>query len=80
VLLLDELSLGLAAATVDDVVTAVLDAAAEGAGVLVVEQHPALALSIADRAYVLQRGRVVMEGSAADIAARRDDLEAAYLG
>ena len=51
-----------------------------GTGVLMVEQHVAVALHVADRAYVLNHGRVVTEGSAADLAADRDLLAASYLG
>jgi branched-chain amino acid transport system ATP-binding protein len=52
----------------------------EGAGVLVAEQHPRLALEHADRAVVLCRGTVVYAGPAADLAANPHVLEAAYLG
>jgi branched-chain amino acid transport system ATP-binding protein len=80
VLLVDELSLGLASATLREVLAVVRTIADGGVGVLLVEQHPDLALAIADRAYVLQRGRVVLDGAAGDIAARKEALEEAYLG
>jgi branched-chain amino acid transport system ATP-binding protein len=80
VLLIDELSLGLSPSTLGDVLTTVRAVADKGSGVLLVEQYPDVALDIADRAYVLQRGRVVLEGTAAEVAARKDALEAAYLG
>ena len=68
-LLVDELSLGLAPQVVDDlgrVLRAVVDD--EGTGVLLVEQHLDVALALADRAYVMDRGRVVAEGPSAEIA------------
>jgi branched-chain amino acid transport system ATP-binding protein len=80
VLMVDELSLGLSTATLRDVVAMVQKMAVDGVGVLFVEQHPHLALAIADRAYVLQRGRITLEGRASQIAAGKDALEAAYLG
>lgn len=80
-LLIDEMSMGLAplvAAQLLDVVRRI--ATDTGTGVLLVEQHVHLALAVADRGYVLQRGRVVLEGPSAEITARRADVEAGYLG
>jgi branched-chain amino acid transport system ATP-binding protein len=51
-----------------------------GTAVLFVEQHVAIALEVADRAYVMNHGRVVLEGAAADLRERRDLLRASYLG
>ncbi len=70
VLLVDELSLGLAPQVVDDlgrVLRSVVDD--EGTAVLLVEQHLAIALALASRAYVMERGRIVAEGPSSEIAA-----------
>jgi branched-chain amino acid transport system ATP-binding protein len=78
-LLVDELSLGLAPMVVSRLLEAVRAAAARGVGVLLVEQQVRAALSIADRAYVLRRGAVVMAGRASEMLTRLGDIEAAYL-
>ena len=51
-----------------------------GAGVLLVEQHTDLALAQSDRAYVLNHGDLVLEGSAADLLRDRHLIDAAYMG
>jgi branched-chain amino acid transport system ATP-binding protein len=48
--------------------------------VLLVEQTVDMALAVSDRAYVMRQGRIAMQGPAGEIAARRDLLEAQYLG
>jgi len=78
-LLADELSLGLAPLVVERLLTAVQDAARRGVGVLLVEQHVRSALAVADRAYVLRRGTIVMEGQAADMRSRIGEIEDSYL-
>jgi branched-chain amino acid transport system ATP-binding protein len=78
-LLADELSLGLAPALVRRLLTAVRAAADTGVAVLVVEQHALQALELADRGYVLVRGRVQLSGPAADLRDRLGDLERSYL-
>ena len=80
VLLADELSLGLAPIIVANLLQAVRDAADErGVGVLLVEQHVRQALKIADRVYVMERGRIVLSGTADEVGGQLDKIEAAYL-
>ena len=80
VLLADELSLGLAPIIVANLLKAVRAAADErGVGVLLVEQHVRQALTIADRAYVMERGRIVLSGTADEVVGQLDKIEAAYL-
>jgi branched-chain amino acid transport system ATP-binding protein len=80
VLLADELSLGLAPIIVANLLKAVRDAATErGVGVLLVEQHVRQALDIADRVYLMERGRIVLSASAADAESQLEKIEAAYL-
>ncbi len=80
-LLVDELSLGLAPTIVERLLPVLRTIAdATGTAMVVVEQHVALVLEVADRGAVLQRGRLVTVGSAADLRARPDLLQAGYLG
>ncbi len=80
-LLVDEMSLGLAPIIVERMLPIVRDVADElGTGVLMVEQHIHMALGIADRAYLLNHGELVLEGDAAELADRPELLEASYLG
>lgn len=79
VLLADELSLGLAPLVVGRLLAAVKTAAEDGVGVILVEQHVRQALKVADRVYVLQRGRVVFEADALGASAQIDQIEKAYL-
>ncbi len=80
VLLADELSLGLAPLIVANLLAAVRAAADErGVGVLLVEQHVRKALAVADRVYLMERGRVVLSGTSAEVAGQLDRIEAAYL-
>ena len=81
VLMVDEMSLGLAPIIVQRLLPVVRRIADElGTAVLLVEQHVDLALEIADRAYVLDRGRVVISGPAKELRSRRDLLTASYMG
>jgi ABC-type branched-subunit amino acid transport system ATPase component len=79
IILLDEPSLGLAPAIVEGLYRVLEELRAEGTTILLVDQMARLALSIADRAYVIQSGRVVQQGTAEEM---RNDaaLEKAYLG
>ena len=80
-LLVDEMSLGLAPVIVERLIPVLRRAADElGSSVLFVEQHVALALEVADRAYVLTHGRIGLEGPAAELRERRELLAASYLG
>jgi branched-chain amino acid transport system ATP-binding protein len=78
-LMLDEPSQGIMPRLVDDILAAVARIRDLGVTVMIVEQRLAETLEIADRAYVLQTGRIVMEGAAATIAADQG-VRAAYLG
>jgi len=78
-LMLDEPSQGIAPKLVDDILAAVGRIRDLGTTVLLVEQRLAEALDLADRAYVLQTGRIVMEGPSAVIAADAG-VRQAYLG
>jgi branched-chain amino acid transport system ATP-binding protein len=80
VLLADELSLGLAPIIVGNLLQAVRDAADQrGIGVLLVEQHVRQALRIADRVYLMERGRIALGGTVAEVTDQLDTIEAAYL-
>lgn len=78
-LLVDELSLGLAPKIVQRLLGALRAATREGTGVLLVEQHARQALAIADCAYVMSRGRCHLSGSGAELLARISDIERTYL-
>lgn len=80
VLLADELSLGLAPIIVANLLRAVRRAAdTSRVGVLLVEQHVRQALKIADRVYVMERGRIALSGTSGEVAGQLDRIEAAYL-
>ncbi len=78
-LLLDEPSLGLAPLVVEDIMAALLHLRKEGLTILLVEQNARAALKVADRAYVLETGRIILTGSAGDLLEDRL-VTRAYLG
>jgi len=81
VLVVDEMSLGLAPVVVESIFPIFREIVDRtGCSILMVEQHVHLALEIADRAYVMSRGRIVSEGPADEIASRLDELRGNYLG
>ncbi len=77
--MLDEPSMGLAPLVVKDILSTVLRIAAGGTTVLLVEQNARSALRVARRGYVLENGRVVLEGTSEELLANRD-VQRAYLG
>ena len=78
-LMLDEPSQGIMPKLVDEIIAAVKRIRDAGMTVLIVEQRMAECLDIADRAYILQTGRMLMQGTAADIKGN-PDVRKAYLG
>ncbi|WP_404980671.1 ABC transporter ATP-binding protein [Carboxydichorda subterranea] len=78
-LILDEPSLGLAPVLVQELFRVIQRIARDGTTVLLVEQNVHQALTVADRAYVLENGRVVMEGAGRELLAH-PGVQAAYLG
>jgi len=78
-ILFDEPSLGLAPTVVETTFSIIADIRRQGATVLMVEQNAYLALRMADRAYVLETGRIVLAGAAAELMAD-DHVRRAYLG
>ncbi len=79
-LLLDEPSLGLAPLLVQQIFRRLAELKAAGTTMLLVEQNIAVALDLADRAYVLRTGEIGLEGSAAELKADYERVAAAYLG
>ena len=78
-LLLDEPSMGLAPLLIREIFNIIVDINKAGTTVLLVEQNANMALSIAHRAYVLDTGRITLEGNAQELAAS-EDIRKAYLG
>ena len=79
VLMLDEPSLGLSPILARNVLKTVREIADRGTAVLLVEQNARQALAIANRAYVIESGRIVLEGEAATLA-KDERVQKAYLG
>ena len=78
-LLIDEPSLGLAPMMVSEIFGLLAKLRAEGVSLLIVEQHAQAALEIADHGYIMESGRVVLEGTAAELRAN-EDIQEFYLG
>lgn len=78
-IMMDEPSMGLAPLIIKDIFSIVTRLRAEGNTVLLVEQNAKAALSVADRGYVLETGRIIMEGMAEDLLSNRE-VQRAYLG
>ena len=78
-LLLDEPSMGLSPILVEEIFRIIREINEQGTSILLVEQNATMALSIAHRAYVLETGRIVLSGSAREIA-ENPQVKAAYLG
>jgi branched-chain amino acid transport system ATP-binding protein len=78
-LLLDEPSMGLSPILVEEIFNIIKKINSEGTSILLVEQNALMALSIANRAYVLETGRIVLSGDAKEVA-ENPQVKAAYLG
>ena len=78
-LMLDEPSMGLAPILVEQIFEIIKELHGSGTTILLVEQNAQMALSIADRAYVLETGRITMEGQASELL-HNDAVRKAYLG
>ena len=78
-LMIDEPSLGLAPMMVSEIFALLAKLRQEGVSLLIVEQHAQAALDIADHGYILENGRVVLEGTAAELRAN-EDIQEFYLG
>jgi branched-chain amino acid transport system ATP-binding protein len=79
ILLMDEPTMGLAPVLVDQIFDVIRELNTRGTTILLVEQNALMALGVAHRAYVLQTGRIVLSGKAADVA-RDENVKRAYLG
>ena len=79
ILMLDEPSLGLSPLLVDELFDTITKLKREGITILLVEQNVREALDLSDRGYVLQTGRIVQEGSGAELLAS-DSVQKAFLG
>lgn len=79
IILMDEPSMGLSPLFVSEIFDIIQEISREGVTVLIVEQNAKKVLSIADRAYVLETGKIVLEGNASDLI-NDDSVKKAYLG
>ena len=78
-LMLDEPSMGLAPILVEQIFDIIRQLHKEGTTILLVEQNAQMALSVADRAYVMETGKITLSGTGAELAAS-DEVKKAYLG
>ena len=78
-MMLDEPSMGLAPILVEQVFSIIRQLHEEGTTILLVEQNAQMALSVADRAYVMETGKITLQGTGAELA-RSDQVKNAYLG
>ena len=78
-LMLDEPSMGLSPLLVQEIFDIIRDLNSQGMTILLVEQNAQMALSVADRAYVLETGRIVMEGTGKELLTN-ERVQRAYLG
>jgi branched-chain amino acid transport system ATP-binding protein len=78
-MLLDEPSMGLAPIVVEEIFRIIKEINDEGTTILLIEQNAYMALGIANRAYVLETGNVVLQGPAQELA-RNEEVKKAYLG
>jgi branched-chain amino acid transport system ATP-binding protein len=77
--MLDEPSMGLSPILVEEIFKIIKEINSQGTSILLVEQNAQMALSISNRAYVIETGRIVLSGSAREIA-ENPQVKAAYLG
>jgi branched-chain amino acid transport system ATP-binding protein len=78
-ILLDEPSMGLSPILVEEIFKIIKEINSQGTSILLVEQNALMALSISSRAYVLETGRIVLEGKASDVK-NNPQVKSAYLG
>jgi branched-chain amino acid transport system ATP-binding protein len=79
ILLMDEPSMGLAPLLVKEIFNIIKNINSEGTTILLIEQNAKMALSIADRAYVIETGSIVMSGTGEELS-KSDEIKKAYLG
>lgn len=78
-MLLDEPSMGLAPLVVEEIFRIIQEINKQGTTILLIEQNAYMALDIASRGYVLETGKIILQGNASDLA-NNDDIKKAYLG
>jgi branched-chain amino acid transport system ATP-binding protein len=78
-LILDEVSLGLAPLIIDALYDAIREINAQGTTILLVEQNVHRSLEVADRAYIIEHGRIILSGTASEIS-QNAEIQQAYFG